>query len=70
MKQINKKITIAGTTYQNDDLVLAKCIKFIIVRKQWYTLKNGDFTFDLLTGTVNFLTITLFVNDTIQIMYK
>lgn len=70
MKSWSVKITVAGTTYQDDDLIGAEKIKFVIVNKQLFTLKNNDFTFDITTGTITFLTITLSVNDTLVFTYK
>jgi len=70
MKQHSVKITVAGTTYQDDDLIFAKPIKYVFLNKQILTLKNGDFEFDTLTGIITFLTITLSVNDTLVFTYK
>lgn len=67
MKQWSVKITVAGTTYQDDDLIGAEKIKFILVNKQIFTLKNNDFTFTITTGTI---TITLLINDSLVFMYK
>lgn len=70
MVEYSVKITVAGTAYQDDDLVGAKNIKFVLVNKQIFTLKNNDFSFDIATGTITFLTITLSVNDSLVFMYK
>lgn len=63
-------IAAQGTTYQNDDLIGASEVQFIIVNKQLYTYEDGDFAFNDNTGTVVFITITLFVGDKIVIPYK
>lgn len=69
MRQWSKKITVAGTQYQNDDLVGAEKIKFVYINKQPFVI-NIDFTFDITTGTFDFLEITLSVGDSIVFMYK
>ena len=70
MREYSVKITVAGTTYQDDDLIFAKSIKFVMLNKQLFTLKNGDYTFDSLTGTLEFLTIELQLNDSLVFMFK
>lgn len=70
MKSWSKKVTVAGTTYQDDDLVGAKSIKFVLVNKQIFTLKNSDYTFDTGEGEFLFATISLTVNDSLVFMYK
>lgn len=70
MREYGVIITVAGTTYQDDDLIFAKSIKFVTLNKTIFTLKNGDYSFDPLTGTIEFLTIELQVNDSLVFMYK
>lgn len=70
MKSWSVKITVAGSTYQDDDLVGAKNIKFVWVNKIPFTLKNADFTFDIGSGTFAFLTISLSVGDSLVFDYK
>lgn len=59
MKQFNDTISVAGATYQNDDLILAKSVKFVIVDNQMLTEKSGAYNFDTITGIITFNTITL-----------
>lgn len=70
MKSWSVKITVSGSAYQDDDLIFAKSIKFVLVNKQIFTIKNGDFTFDTNTGTFTFITISLSVNDSLVFDYK
>lgn len=70
MAQFDDTILADSSTYQNDDLVLAKSVKSVIVNGQVYTAKKGDFTFDTITGTITFISISLFSTDTITVMFK
>lgn len=63
-------VTVEATTYQNDDLILGKDLKYVILNNQLLTVLNGDFTFDTLAGEITFLTVTLFVDDKLTIPYN
>lgn len=68
---ITSSVGPAGSVnYQNDALINATQVKFIIVNKQVYTYEDGDFAFNENTGTVVFITISLFEGDKITIPYQ
>lgn len=70
MREWSKLVTVAGTTYQDDDLIGAEKIKFVMVNKSIFTLKNSDFNFDITQGEFSFSTISLDVGNSIVFMYK
>lgn len=63
-------IAVDSPTYQNNALKGATQLSFVILNKQLYTLEDGDYAFNDVTGTIAFISITLFQNDVIIIPYK
>lgn len=59
--------TISGetNTYQNDLLIGAEDLKFVIIDKQIFTEINGDYTFNNTTGIITTLSVTMYLDSTI-----
>ena len=67
---ISALIASDSSSYQNDALKGASELAFVIVNKQLYTYEDGDFAFNSVSGTIAFLTITLFTGDKLVAPYK
>lgn len=59
-----------SSTYQNNVLKQALDLQYIIVAKQLYTLINGDFTFDSITGIINISPNKFFDGDSLIANYN
>lgn len=55
-------ITAESTTFQTDDLILGKDLGFLLLNDQSFQL-NKDFNVNYVSGTITFLTMTLFPTD-------
>jgi len=65
-------VTIAAdaTTYQNNDMIGGKDLSYVILNNQLLTTNNGDFTYSSVTGTLAFLTVSLFTGDKLTIPFN
>jgi hypothetical protein len=63
-------ISADSSTYQNDNMVLGTQLSFVVLNNQLLTTANGDFTFDTTTGTLTFITVSLFIDDTLTIPFN
>lgn len=54
-----------ASSYQNNILIGATDLVYIFLAKQILTLKDGDFTFNNVTGTIDISPNTLFTGDTL-----
>lgn len=61
---------LGQTTYQNDLLIGATGITYILVAKQIETVKDGDFTFNATTGTIDRTPNVWVTGDTLIINYN
>ncbi len=65
--EITDTISADSSTYTNQLLVGGLSLSFVILNNQILSYGNGDFTFNNITGSINFLTVSLFVGDKITI---
>ena len=63
-------ISVDSSTYTNSDLVGGKDLGVIVINDQSFQAVKGDFTFNPTTGTVTFLTISLFTGDSITLLFN
>lgn len=68
--ELSVTITADATTYQNNDLILGTQLSFIVYNNQLLTTGNGDFTFNNVTGTITFISVSLFIGDKLTIPYN
>lgn len=69
-RELPATIAADSSTYQNDELILGKDLSYVILNNQLLTVLNGDFTFNAVTGTLTFITVTLFANDTLTVPFN
>lgn len=69
-KVLSDTIASNSTSYQHNDLIGATEVAFVILNKQLFTYEDGDFAFNDNTGTIAFLTISLFTGDKLISPYK
>lgn len=62
---IDDTITEETQTYQNDKLIGAKDLKFILVDKTPLTEIDGDYTFDPVSGTITTISVIMYADSTI-----
>lgn len=67
---IEDTITEETNTYQNDLLIGATNVKFIIIDKQIFTFIDGDYTFNPTTGEITTISVTMYLNTTIVIPHN